>query len=167
MTALVVWWGSAAIRRARASGWSGESRASVALVLALAGSAALAFNYTRDRSGGVAVVFYALASFYAVRAAVERLVSMRSAQLGVATLALLLLSAAWQIRAMATLEYERDRASDHRKEWMVDLYSRRVDFADRPIYVRTLNALVEQGIDPSAATPTPYPRWVIRLIGER
>ena len=62
LTGLLVWWGVRAVRRDRGAPWSVESRVCVATVIAVAASAALGFNYTRDRLGGMAAVFYALAA---------------------------------------------------------------------------------------------------------
>ena len=63
LTVLMAFWGVAAISRARQEGWTDESRSVVALVLTLAACGALSFNYSRDRLGGMATPFYALAAY--------------------------------------------------------------------------------------------------------
>ncbi|MBI4886404.1 MAG: hypothetical protein HY824_04885 [Acidobacteria bacterium] len=167
LTGLVSWWGLRSLRRDADGRWSRASRLAIAMVIALAGSAALSFSYTRDRMGGVAVVFYALASFHALRAAAGYASQLSRTKLMAASLGLMLLAGAWQIRAIGTIEIARETASSHRREWIISLQRRRLDFADRPVYLRILETMVEQGTDPSAAHRTQYPRWVVRLLGEQ
>src|SRR5262249_55285615 len=58
LTVLILWWGVGALRRNRGTPWTLESRVFIATVIAIAASGALGFNYTRDRLGGMAIVFY-------------------------------------------------------------------------------------------------------------
>jgi hypothetical protein len=166
LTGLVAWWGVGAVRRARHDGWSPESRASVAAVVATLACGVLSFNYSRDRLGGMAVPFYALATFFAVRAAAGRALQRSAAAWITTGLVLLLLAGAWQIRATYTLEYTRQRAVNNRREWLTGVQRRRVEFADRPAYLSILERLAPQGTAPNALARTRYPRWLYVLLGE-
>ena len=166
LTLLIAWWGIAAVMRSRNEGWSIEARAALALIVAALACGALSFDYSRDRLGGMAVPFYAVAAYYATRAAVSRL-SMRGTGVWLAgALALLLLGAAWQTRALYTLEYTRQRAINNRREWLTALEWRRMEFANRPIYMRTMNEMARQGSAPMDIVRTQYPRWFYRALGE-
>ena len=167
LTALVAWWGWHVFRRDENQAWSAEARLCVATLVALAGSALIGFSYTRERMVGVGLVFYALAAFCALRAAGERAARSSGVPLAAACLTLLLLAASWQVRAIGTLEYSRETASRNQREWIIGLNGRRLDFADRPVYLRTMEAMVEQGTDPPVEGRTDYPRWFVRLLGER
>lgn len=165
LTGLIGWWGFHALKRNAGRPWTVESRAFVAAVMALAASGPLGFNYTRDRLGGMAVVFYAIAAYFAVRAAAERALHAPRGQMVAILAGLLLLAGAWQLRAIGTVEDVRLSAAKNRREWMVDLHERRVDFAHNSTYLRILEAMAPQGLDPGAAQPTPYPRWLRRWLG--
>jgi hypothetical protein len=165
LTAIIGWWGIGAMRAVRRDGWSYESRLFLALLAALLASGVLSFNYSRDRLGGMAVVFYALAAFWAVRAAAGRALAARRLWLVAATLVLVVLAAAWHSRAIATVEIARIFALRNRTEWLVRLPERRREFADRPVYLSIMESMIEQGTDPGAILPTRYPRWVKRSLG--
>ena len=165
LTVLIVWWGAGERRRHRGTPWSIESRVFIATVIAIVASGALGFNYTRDRLGGMAAVLYALAAFYAVRAAADRVLQASSALFVAASVALLLLAGAWQLRAIGTVEHARLTASKDRREWITNLQRRRTEFAARAAYLRILNAMTDQGVNPSAARPSEMPRWASSVIG--
>ena len=165
LTGVIAWWGTGAVRRVAAEGWSPESRTLVAMLVALAASGALSFNYSRDRLGGMALVPYAVAAFFAVRRAITRAADAPPVRFASAVAALLLLAGAWQLRAIHTLEYERRRAVNSHNEWITDLHERRVDAADQPVYSRIMEDLVPQGTAPLTLWPTQYPLWVVRTLG--
>jgi hypothetical protein len=114
----------------------------------------------------MAVVFYAMAAYFAMRAAGRRAVLARSGAMVATCAAMLLLAGAWQVRAIGTLEDVRVRSESTQREWLTDLQRRRVERADRPTYLRILNAMVDQGLDPCLAQRTSYPGWA-RAAGER
>jgi hypothetical protein len=167
LTALIVWWGVRVLRAI----WdlrrgTVESRVFVATVIAVAASAALGFNYTRDRLGGMAAVFYALAAYYAVRTAAERLVDAPRALVVSMSVVLVLLAGAWQLRTIGTVEHARLTAFKDRREWITNLQRRRVEFAKRAAYLRILNAMTDQGTTPSVPRPTAMPEWAGSVIGD-
>ena len=80
---------------------------------------------------------------------------------------LMLLAGAWQVRVIGTIEYARETAEQHRREWLVQLRQRRIDFADRPVYMTIMSSLLEQGTAASRVIPTRYPRWIVVTLGIR
>ena len=65
MTGIIAWWGVGALKAA-APRSSPDARLFVAFLTVLLASGVLSFDYSRDRLGGMAVVFYALAAYFAV-----------------------------------------------------------------------------------------------------
>jgi hypothetical protein len=167
LTAVIAWWGAGALKARTDGKWSTEARLFAGLVIVLAASGALSFDYSRDRLGGMVVPFYALAAFFAIRQAAERL--MRKSMVGavVAAVSLLLLGAAWQCRAVYAIEFTRQRTVNSHREWITDLRRRRAAFSTRPSYLHVLESMVDQGTDPANVIhPTRYPRWILQLLGE-
>jgi len=165
VTVLIIWWGLRSLKRDPRGQWSPESRVFVAMLVVLLASGVLSFNYSRDRLGGMAVVFYALAAFYAIRAAAERMLVAPRARYVVGVVALVLLAAAWQTRAIATIEIARIFALRNQTEWLVRLPERRREFAERPVYLDIMQRMIEQGTTAAPHLPTRYPRWVKRTLG--
>ena len=167
LTSVIAWWGIRSLREHNGGQWSPESRLFVALVLAVLAAGALSFNYSRDRLGGVAVVFYAIATFFAVRAAAARMVDAPRVTFVMAAVGLALLAATWQTRAVATVEWARHRSWENQKEWFYTLPVRRITVAHRTVYVRIMESMVDQGTDPTAPRDTRFPDWVSSMIGEQ
>ena len=167
LTALIGWWGVASLRRHQAGGWSSDERLFLSLLVVLAATGALSFNYSRDRLGGMAVPFYALAAFHAVRAAAlhHAWAASRTAA-AAAAIALLLLGTAWQLRVLHTIENTRQRAINTEREWSTRFHRRLTEFTDRPVYTGILEEMLPQGTNPAAVRHTRYPRWMTRMLGE-
>lgn len=166
LTALIAAWGIGVIRRDRWHAWTLESRVFVAAVVTVGASGALGFSYARDRLGGMAVVFVALAAYFAMRRAGDAVMRLRGALLPMALTALVVLAAAWQVRAVGTLEAVRVQSEKNQREWIVDLFARHRDFADRRVYIEILDSMTAQGVAPSAPHSSEYPDWVRSLLGE-
>jgi hypothetical protein len=164
LTGIIAWWGLTSMRTR--PGWSIESRTFVTLIVATLACGALSFNYSRERLVGMAVVFYALAAFFALRAAAARLLEAPPRRFAVATAAVALLAVAWETRAVATIEYVRATAWRNQMEWLILLPARRAEFAERPAYLRIMESMIEQGTDPAAPRHTRYPEWVALTIGQ-
>ncbi len=176
ITALIAWRGTRIVREAVRTGWSREARAYATLVVALLACGALSFNYSRDRLGGMALVFYAVAAYHALHAALAgatgaphgRAIAAGKAplvQAMAAGVALMTLTAMWQTRTFATLEYARYTADVNQRQWLTMLPERRREFAARPIYLNIMDRLIEQGTDPSTAHRTRYSARVNRVLG--
>ena len=164
------------MRDAARNGWSREARAYATLVVALLACGVLSFNYSRDRLGGMALVFYAVAAYHALHAALAWAAGAPRAPalaVGVATrvraiaagVALMTLTAMWQTRTFTTLEYARYTADVNQRQWLTMLPERRREFARRPIYLGIMDGLIEQGTDPSTAHRTRYSARVNRVLG--
>ncbi len=167
LTSAIAWWGLGCLRAAARHGWTQESRTLVAFVLVLSATGALSFNYSRERLGGVATVFYAITSFFAMRAVVSSAANAPRRRVTVMGVGVMLLATAWQIRSISTLEYARLHSWGNQREWFVRLPQRRLDYAHRPVYIDVMESMLEQGIDPAAPRPTRFPRWAARVIGPR
>jgi hypothetical protein len=164
-TALIAWWAIAEFRRSSIGGWTQEARVAGVFIAALAASGALSFDYSRDRLGGMAVVFYALAGFHATRAFVNRPKEQRLITAAGTAVFLLFLAAAWQVRTLHTLEHSRRLAANSHREWLTDLHERRVEFAERPVFIHLLEAFVPQGTTTGLAQPTRFPQWLFDVLG--
>lgn len=161
MTAVIAW--------GAVTSWSNPSqrRLTVALVVSLLACGALSFDYSRDRLGGMAVVFYALAAYHATRALVQRTMDVAPSRFRIGVAGLLILAGAWQIRALNTLEGARETAFKNRREWITGTAQRRVEFGDRGVYLQLMERLAPQGLDETAPQPTRYRRTAARLIRGR
>ncbi|MGH2400035.1 MAG: hypothetical protein ACRDF6_09320, partial [bacterium] len=166
LTAVIVWWAIGTWKSTAENGWSPEARSGIALLVALLACGALSFNYSRDRLGGMAVPFYAIAAFHAIRAAATHALKAPQARCVVAGCALMLLAAAWHVRAVGTVERARLTSFRNQTEWLVQLPARRIEFAERATYLRIMESMIEQGTEPAAPRPTRYPRVMTRFIGE-
>ena len=166
MTGLIAWWGIGTLQRTSGHPWSPESRLFIVTIVVLAACGTLSFAYSRDRLSGMAVPFYALAAFFAVRTAALRAAQMSRTTAASSVVALLLLAGAWQLRATYTVEFTRQRAENSHREWMTEPGQRRVELAGRTEYLRIMDEMIDQGTAPSAVEYTRYPRWMVRLFGE-
>lgn len=162
VTLIVGWWAATALRakpeaRDRWLVW--------VFLAALATTAALGFNYTRDRFDGVAATVYAIVAYTAIRMALGRVVRWEPRRLAAAAVAFAVLVLAWQTRAAGTVYYVRETAWQNRKEWILDYHERQRDarHAD-PAYQRLMTAMRSQGRDPSVPNQ-PLPRWVHAVMG--
>ena len=165
LTIVILWWGAHVWRRAE--GWrsSPEVRLFLLMLVVLAATGALSFNYSRDRLGGMAVPLYAVAAYHAVRAAGWRFAGRPAAAAAIAVL-LVVLGASWQLRALHTIENTRQRAINTEREWSTHFAMRRAEFTDRTVYTSILDAMLPQGTNPDAIRRTRYPRWFVRMLGE-
>ena len=164
-TALIAWWGVRSIRTQARGEWTVESRLFLALIAALLACTALSFNYSRDRLGGMAAVFYAMAAFFAVQHVTSRMLTAPRVRLAVATIWLMVMAVAWHTRVVTTLEYARVHSWGNQEEWFVRLPTRRLDFSHRPVYLEIMESMIEQGTRTSAPHPTRFPDWVTQTIG--
>jgi len=163
LTSAIAWWGVSSLKASR-GGWTDDARLFVALVIALLGCGILSFDYSRDRLGGMAVFFYALAAFHAVRALAVR-VSFASRPVFVSgAVGLVALAVAWEVRAVGTIEWTRRFAHRNEIEWLVELVPRRAEFAGRPVYLEIMERMIPQGTQPGAPNPTHYPDWIARMM---
>ena len=114
----------------------------------------------------MAVPFYALTAFYAIRAAAVRASAASMKGAAIAAIALLLLGSTWQLRVLHTIENTRQRAVNTEREWSTHFHRRLTEFSDRTVYTRILEEMLPQGTNPAAVRRTSYPRWMVRMLGE-
>ena len=165
LTIVIVWWGVTAWRTTGDWRASPDVRLFLLMLVVLAATGALSFNYSRDRLGGMAVPLYALAAYHSVRAAAVRAAAAPRHAAAIATL-LLVLGVSWQLRALHTLENTRQRAINTEREWSTLFAARRLEFTDRTVYTHILDAMLPQGTNPNAVRRTRYPRWFVQMLGE-
>jgi hypothetical protein len=165
LTATIAWWARGALRGLRRDGWTEDGRVAVALVVALAACGVLSIKYSRDRLSGMAVPFYALAAYGALRAAVAHgaAAAPRGRRLTMALLAVIALT--WQIRAVGTLEWTRRMSEANTVGWLTQLAPRRIEFAGRNRYLGIMESMAAQGVAAGAVRQTRYPRVVRRTLG--
>ena len=167
-TILLLWWGVLAWRqRGPRRPWTPEFRMLVGLVLAVGASGALGFNYSRDRLGGMAVVFYALAAYYAFRSVGLRLGDARPAKIAVVALPLLLLSTGWHMRALGSADWVEMRSRKAYREWVATRYDERKSHTDRAKWLEVFSAMEPQGVKAVPGRDPLYERWAYRLMGTR
>jgi hypothetical protein len=166
LTGLITWWGMSALRHRGPRPWSPEARLAIVMLVALLASGALSFNYSRDRLGGMAVVFYALATFHAVRFAVSRFATARPVVALAGAILLVAVAGTWQVRALYTLEYKRAAAVKVQREWLIQFDERRAEIADLSTRLSILESMQSQGIEANLTRYTPYPSWLVRMMGE-
>jgi hypothetical protein len=166
LTLVIVWW-ACTIRYGRyLAGASTEGRVAVALVLSLAACGLLSFDYSRDRLGGMAAPFYALAAYYAIRTVLFRAAGTRLVNAVAVTVLLTMLGGAWGLRALYTVEFTRQRALNAHREWLTDIGRRRIEFATRGTYLAVMQSMLPQGTARRPTSRTRYPRLLMRLMGE-
>jgi hypothetical protein len=166
-TALLAWWAVQTWRREASTPWSIEMRLVIALGIAIAASGALGFNYSRDRLGGMAVVFYALGSYYALRQAGLRLSQASRLTMMAAAVPLLLLSAGWQLRAIGTVDSVEARARRTHREWVANRAHEKVGHASQGDWLRILTEMEPQGVTPVTERTPEYERRASRWLGTR
>jgi hypothetical protein len=165
LTIVILWWGANAWRRADDWRSSSEVRLFLLMLVVLAATGALSFNYSRDRLGGMVVPLYAVTAYHAVRTAAWQSAGRTLGAVAIAVL-LLVLGATWQLRALHTIENTRQRAINTEREWSTHFAMRRAEFTDRTAYTSILDAMLPQGTNPDAIRRTRYPRWFVRMLGE-
>jgi hypothetical protein len=160
LTAIIAWAGWRVLSgRARAIS-PNEPRAYGAMLIALLASGALSFQYSRDRLGGMAAVFYALAAYFAFLQLDTWRGVGRGVLRGIATLALAAIGVGWVVRAYGTVEWVKRTSEMNHQGWLSQLGPRRQRFADRAVYLQIMESMVPQGIDPSAPRPMNRPYWL-------
>jgi len=165
LTLVIAWWGIRVWRSRRDVERGPDVQLLAVLAAALLASSVLSFNYSRDRLGGMAAVFYAVAAFHALRAACAALLVRRPLPFACGAALLVLLAVTWQLRAIGTLERARINAASNQLEWTIAAPARRVEFADRPTYLDLMTLLAAQGVDRSVPHPTMWPRPLARAMG--
>jgi hypothetical protein len=77
---------------------------------------------------------------------------------------LFLVVAGWTVRAYGTVEWVKRTSEMNHQGWLAQLAPRRVEFADRPVYLAIMESMVPQGIDPSVPRPMKRPYWLASAL---
>lgn len=167
LTGLLGWWATRVLRRERGRPWSEDTRLIAVLGVVLAASAALGFNYARDRLGGMALVFLAVAAYHALRRAAAASSIAVGPRAVSALVCLCIFALAWQVRAIGTVEFVRYASERTQREWLTAPAGRRLPGVHGPTFTSLLQRMTAQGTDPAAAVRHDYPHGVMSWMGER
>jgi hypothetical protein len=115
MTMTMVWAALQWWRRGSALGRSG--RLAIVAAVVLAANAVLSFSYTKDDIIAVAGVFYAIAAFAAIRAALEYAQAGGLVRGCVVSVAMLALASAWAMRSSGVHHVINEHAFRTRNDW--------------------------------------------------
>ena len=167
LTATIAWWARRVIPGLGRHGWTPDSRVALAFIISLLASGALSYLYSRDRLDGMAAVFYALASYAAIRALAEhasRAEGLTARRVTVAASLLAVMALTWHVRAVGTLEWNRRMSESNYVRWLTQLEDRRLRFAGRDVYLGIMSHMAPQATAPDSARPTDYPDFVQRTL---
>lgn len=165
LTVLIVWWSRRTWPGLGRTGWTDEGRVSLAATVALLGCGALSVKYSRDRLTGMVAMFWALAAFHAIRAAVTASAATPRPQVRrVLTVAVAILAITWQLRAVGTLEAARRQSEQFVDTWLVQTAPRLLEFHDRGVYLGIFSRMRPQGVADAAIRTTAYPEWVRHVL---
>lgn len=167
MTGLILWWAVRMWRRRRIEPSSIEWRVAVCLLFAIAATGALGFNYARDRLGGMAIVFYALAAYYALRELSVTIGAAGRWRIAIGSVAMLVLAACWHVRTIGTVDSVDARTRSAHREWLAKRQQERVEHAGDSTWLRIFDALEEQGLRPVRLPEADYERAASRWLGTR
>jgi hypothetical protein len=168
LTATIGWWARRVIPGLGRDGWTPEGRVALAFIISLLASGALSYLYSRDRLGGMTAVFYALASYAAIRHVAEqasRTELVTGRRLAAITALLAVMALTWHVRAVGTLERTRHMSASNGVAWLTQMPRRRLRFTERRVYLGIMNHMVSQGTEADAVLPSNYPTFVQRILG--
>lgn len=167
LTGTIVWWIRRVCPGLGRDGWTPEGRVAIAFVASLLASGVLSYHYSRDRLGGMAAIFYALAAYEALRHVAARAAEGSGAagrRFALTGAFLAVLALTWHVRAVGTLEWTRRMSETNTRGWLTQLAPRREEFAGRHTYLAIMNHMSRQGTSPDAVRPTNYPDVVQRTL---
>lgn len=168
LTATIIWWAWRVIPGPGRDGWTAEARVALAFVISLLASGALSYLYSRDRLGGMAAPFYALSAYFAMCHLAERAWRndrLPSSRLAFTTVVLAVIALAWHVRAVGTLEWTRRMSDANYVRWLAQVHERRLQFAERPVYLDIMNYMLAQGTAADSVRPSSYPDVIQRTLG--
>jgi hypothetical protein len=161
VTALVGWRVSR-VRWLKPLEWSDDDRVMAVALTVIIVNSLMTSMYIKDEILSVAGVFYAVASYVAIRSLLERLVTAPPGRPAVAALAVLfvLASGLWTFRAAGTHFQLRQVAFTTRNEW-VDVLSpaHPADWPTDPHQLMLMRRLKEEALIRSVIGPNDLPRW--------
>jgi len=168
LTMMIGWWAWRVMPGLGRDGWTPESRVALTFIFSLLASGALSYLYSRDRLGGMTVIFYALAAYAAITCFAEHVShidGLRDRRFALSASLLAVIALSWHLRAVGTLEWTRHMARLNTIGWLTELPARQLEFADRGVYLGIMSRMLPQGVDPRAVRPSNYPGLIQRTLG--
>jgi hypothetical protein len=158
-TALLIWYAAARLPRSR-SAWSDADRTFVAACMAFIVNAAFNAVYIKDEIMSPAGLFYAIATFVAVRAVIDSLPTRTLAATSLATCCLVTVAALWTFRA-AGLHYQlRYDAFTARNDWVEVLRpDKHDDWPHDPGELALTERIRAEAIGRRTTSSSFMPRW--------
>ena len=161
-TALLVWYAAARLPRSR-SAWSDADRMFVAGCMAFIVNATFNAVYMKDEIMSPAGLFYAIATFVAVRAVSDSLPTRTIAATSLATCALVTIGTLWTFRVVGTHYQLRYHAFTTRNDWVEVLRpDKHDDWPENPTELAVTRRIRAEAIDRRTTSPSFMPRWADR-----
>jgi hypothetical protein len=161
-TALIVWYGVTHLRVRRAA-WSDTDRMFVVAGAVMVVNAALNAAYIKDEIIGVGGLFYAAATFIAVRALLETIPQRRVVASALIALFLMADAGLWAFRAAGVHYVLRYDAFKTRNDWIEVLRpDKRDEWPTDPQELAITRRIRDEVMLRSVASPSFMPRWADR-----
>ena len=155
------WW-----RRGSPLGRSG--RLAIVAAAIVVANAVLSFSYTKDDIIAVAGVFYAIAAFTAIRAALEYAQTGGFARALLVSAALLLLASAWAMRSSGVHHVMNEHAFRARNDWAETplRWRREGRWPKEPDRLALVERLRNDALDAEIPNPQIVPEWRSQWYGD-
>jgi hypothetical protein len=161
-TALLIWYAAARLPRSR-SAWSDADRTFAAACAAVIVNAPFNAVYIKDEIMSPAGLFYAIATFVAVRAAIDSLPTRTLAATSVATCLLVAIAALWTFRVVGGHYQLRYHAFITRNDWVEVLRPDKHDaWPEDPNELAVTQRIRAEAIGRRTTSPSFMPRWADR-----
>jgi hypothetical protein len=161
-TALLIWYAAARLPRSR-SGWSDADRTFAAACAAFIVNAAFNAVYIKDEIMSAAGLFYAIATFVAVRALIDSLPTRTLAATSLATGLLVTVAGLWTFRVVGVHYQLRYGAFTTRNDWVEVLRpDKHLDWPEDPTELAVTRRIRAEAIDRRTTSPSFLPRWADR-----
>jgi hypothetical protein len=161
-TALLVWYAAARLPKRR-SAWSDADRTFVAACAAFIVNAAFNAVYMKDEIMSPAGLFYAIATFVAVRALIDSLPTRTLAATSLATGVIVTVAALWTFRAIGMHYQLRYDAFTTRNDWVEVLRpDKHDDWPEDPGELALTERIRAEAIARRTTSPSFMPRWTDR-----
>jgi hypothetical protein len=164
--AAMQWWRERAGGRESALGRSG--RLAMIAVVILVANAALSFSYAKDDIIAVAGVFYAFASFAAVRTALEYAEVGGLVRGGLVSVILLALASAWAMRSSGVHHVMNELAFRSRNDWaeLPMRWQQEGRWPKEPQPRALIERLRDQALQAEVPNPQMMPEWRSQWYGD-
>jgi hypothetical protein len=161
-TALLIWYAVARLPRSR-SAWSDVDRTFVAACTAFIVNAAFNAVYMKDEIMSPAGLFYAVATFVAVRAVIDSLPTRTLAATSLATCFLVTVATLWTFRVVGGQYQLRYHAFTTRNDWVDVLRPDKHDaWPEDPNELAVTQRIRAEAIGRRTTSPSFMPRWADR-----